>query len=292
MMLQEISPSFFHIEYHNVQPENKDVLLCYRKGSVLLHKAENGELTFPTVGEVDGGEFDFSAAGKSKRRQIRTYTYLFAVDRVRFFCAAGPPIEEFSIYRYEHIKCLRNAQPAWAAFAAATGYHLWWWYQKNQFCGACGKEMLHSEKERAMYCPVCGNTAYPMIAPSVIVAVLDGNRILLTRYQPSHNSYSHYALIAGYVEAGETPEDTVRREVMEEVGLKVKNIRYYKSQPWGFTGTLLLGFFCEADGSTNISLDEEELSEAVWVERSAMPDRSTDTSLTSEMMEQFRLGCI
>ncbi len=283
MMLQEISPSFFHIEYMEIEAEERDLLLSYRRGALLVHKTENGEITLPTVGEAERN--GMLLAGK-------ICTYLFSVDQVRFFCVIGQIIDEFSTYRYEHIKCLRNAQPAWAAFAAATGYHLWWWYQKNRFCGVCGKAMVHSRKERAMCCSDCGNIAYPMIAPSVIVAVLDRNRILLTRYQPSHNSYSHYALVAGYVEAGETPEDTVRREVMEEVGLRVKNIRYYKSQPWGFTGALLLGYFCEADGSTGISLDEEELSEAAWVERSAMPDRSADTSLTSEMMEQFRLGCI
>ena len=129
-----------------------------------------------------------------------------------------------------------------------------------------------------------------MICPSVIVAVRNRDRLLLTRYQASHSPYRNYALVAGYVETGETAEDTVRREVMEEVGLKVKNITYYKSQPWPFSGAFLMGFFCDVDGEDTIFLEEEELSEAVWMKREDLPDRSGDVSLTSEMMEQFRLG--
>jgi NAD+ diphosphatase len=148
--------------------------------------------------------------------------------------------------------------------------------------------MQHSRTERALHCPACNNLIYPVIAPSVIVAVINGNKLLLTRYQVSHSAYRNYALVAGYVETGETVEDTVRREVMEEVGLKVKNIRYYKSQPWSFSGALLLGFFCEVDGDDTIVLDESELEEAIWVEREQLPDRSGDVSLTSEMMECVR----
>ena len=85
-------------------------------------------------------------------------------------------------------------------------------------------------------------------------------------------------------------EDTVRREVFEETGLRVKNIRYYKSQPWGFTDTMLSGFYCTLDGSDRITLQESELSEAVWLRRQDIPPRDNDVSLTSEMIEHFRLG--
>lgn len=99
---------------------------------------------------------------------------------------------------------------------------------------------------------------------------------------------TRYALIAGFAEVGETIEDTVRREVMEEVGLKVKNIRYYKSQPWPFSDTLLLGFFCELDGEEGITLDHMELSEARWVARGEMETEDDGISLTYEMMEYFK----
>ncbi|MBE5730318.1 MAG: NUDIX domain-containing protein, partial [Clostridiales bacterium] len=91
----------------------------------------------------------------------------------------------------------------------------------------------------------------------------------------------------GYVEVGESFEDTVRREVMEEVGLKVKNIRYYKSQPWPFTNTLLAGYFCEVDGSSEVTVDQNELSTAVWLARDEIPEIST-VSLTGTMIMAFK----
>ena len=102
--------------------------------------------------------------------------------------------------------------------------------------------------------------------------------------------FTNYALIAGFAEIGEPIEDTVRREVMEEVGLKVKNLRFYKSQPWSFTDTLLFGFFCDLDGDDTICLDEEELSLAVWMERSQIPVDEYEISLTREMMTLFKNG--
>ena len=102
--------------------------------------------------------------------------------------------------------------------------------------------------------------------------------------------FKKYALLAGFNEIGESIEETVRREVMEEVGLKVKNIRYYKSQPWSFTDTLLLGFFCELDGDDTITLDQDELALAEWFEREKMPVKEEDLSLTNEMMLMFKNG--
>ena len=138
-------------------------------------------------------------------------------------------------------------------------------------------------------CPDCGKTVYPRIDPAVIVGITNGDKILLTKYRGRANN-PRYALVAGYCETGETAEDTVRREVFEEVGLRVKNIRYYKSQPWPFSSSLLLGYTCELDGDDTITLEEDELSLAEWVEREDLPDRSRDISLTSEIMETFRTG--
>ena len=145
-----------------------------------------------------------------------------------------------------------------------------------------------------MVCPLCGHISYPQICPSVIVAITDKDRILLTKYASGHSSFKRYALVAGYSEVGESLEDTVRREVMEEVGLRVKNIRYYKSQPWSFSGALLAGFVCEVEGSSSIFMDDEELSAAEWFGRDNMPkDRSqVDISLTGEMMQAFEDGLL
>ena len=139
-----------------------------------------------------------------------------------------------------------------------------------------------------MVCPACGNTVYPKICPAVIVAIHDGDRLVLTKYKD--RPVKHYALVAGFNEIGESIEETVHREVLEETGLRVRNLRFYKSQPWVFTDTLLFGFFAELDGSDKITVQEDELSEAGWFHRSEIPEDRTHLSLTGEMMEQFRKG--
>lgn len=103
-------------------------------------------------------------------------------------------------------------------------------------------------------------------------------------------TYKKYALLAGFVEIGETVEETVKREVMEEVGLKVKNVRYYKSQPWSFSDTVLMGFYCDLDGEDSITLDEEELALAEWFEREEIPVEPSRDSLTNEMIMKFKNG--
>ena len=97
-------------------------------------------------------------------------------------------------------------------------------------------------------------------------------------------------MIAGFSEAGETLEETARREVMEEVGLKIRNLHYYASQPWSFSDTLLAGFYAELDGSDEIQLEREELSEGVWLSRDEIPVQDTSISLTGTMIERFRNG--
>ena len=138
-----------------------------------------------------------------------------------------------------------------------------------------------------MVCPSCGKTFYPRIMPAVIVGIKNGERLLLTRYRIG---FTPNALVAGFTEIGETAEETVRREVMEEVGVRVKNIRYFASQPWGIANDLLLGYYCELDGDEAIRMDEHELKYAQWVRREDIELQPDDLSLTNEMMRRFKLG--
>ena len=111
---------------------------------------------------------------------------------------------------------------------------------------------------------------------------------MLTRYRG--RPFRQYALVAGFNEIGESIEDTVRREVLEEVGLHVGELRFYKSQPWTFTDSLLMGFFARLDGSDEITVQESELSEARWFSREEIPQDHSAISLTGEMIEVFRRG--
>ena len=139
-----------------------------------------------------------------------------------------------------------------------------------------------------MRCPACGNMMFPRIAPAAIIGVTHGDRLILSKY--ANREYTRYGLIAGFIEIGETAEEAVAREVMEEVGLKVKNIRYYKSQPWGIAGNLSIGYFCDLDGSDEIHLDEQELASAAWFHRNDLPAKDDGVSLTREMVRIFEEG--
>ena len=119
----------------------------------------------------------------------------------------------------------------------------------------------------------------------MIVGVRKGEHLLITRYR---TGYQHNALVAGFTEIGETLEQTVAREVMEETGVKVRNIRYYKSQPWGIAQDILVGFYCDAEEDSEIHMDENELKYAEWVRREDIVLQPDDISLTNEMMRRFK----
>lgn len=279
-MIQDIAPHRLNNQYCTRQPEKKDTVLLFDMGCLYVSEKE-GELVLPVLAQL-------------KNAEAFSFRYLFSVDGEPWFLAwpgKGADVKtalpkEFIIQSVNHF---RAAQPQHRAYAVVTAFHLYGWYDVNRFCGRCGQKLVHDENERMMRCSVCGQMVFPRIAPSVIVALTDGDKIMMTRY--ANRAYTRWALIAGFTEIGETPEETVAREVKEEVGLHIKNVRYYKSQPWGFTGGLLLGFFCELAGDgSQITLDENELSYGAWVGRNEMDDTMGDdgVSLTREMMRVFK----
>lgn len=268
-MIQDISPEFLDISYFpDTQPDADSVVFSFRGRDVLCR---NDPLSrFPTFSELG----------------VKELRYLFSVSGRRYLLAPDNCDAPDDLIRMD-IRQLRSEQGASNTdiLALFTAYHLTEWYSANRFCGRCGAETAVGKRERSMLCPDCGNIIYPRINPAVIVGITYGDRLLITRYA---KGYAHDALVAGFVEIGETLEDTVRREVMEEVGLRVKNIRYYKSQPWGSSMSLLAGFFCEVDGDPTIRMDESELKSAVWVERERIAGQPDDLSLTNDMMMSFK----
>lgn len=276
-MIQDLENHIFHNEYQPVPPKKTDCILYYEKHSVLVHTSHD-LLTFPSFGELEQTVPDI----------YKNYVYLFSIDETCYYLVPSFCPEWAPDFTLEDISVFRTLGPRKHAFALITGFHLFTWYQTHRFCGACGHENVHDKKERMMLCPACGNTQYPRISPAVIVAVRNGERLLLSKY--AGRNHTRYALIAGFAEIGETLEETVKREVLEEVGLKVKNIHYYKSQPWALSGSLLSGFYCDLDGDDQITLDETELAVAEWFERKDIPYEDYDVSLTREMMLQFKKG--
>lgn len=274
-MIQDIFPKHLVCEYHDYEESKSDTAICISDGRLLVKKNDTCELEFPCEEELK----ELAIELKSPVR------YLFSVDGEDYVLWAAKGIVSAPGFELKKLSEIRGREPQDRVMAAATGWHLYNWYNDNRYCGRCGRLLVHDHKLRMLKCN-CGNQVFPRISPAVIVGVINGDEILVTKY--AGREYKKNALIAGFTEIGETAEETVAREVMEEVGLKVKNITYYKSQPWGFSGTLLLGFFCEVEGDTEIRMDEEELSVAEWIQRSELEEYTENVSLTGEMMNAFR----
>ena len=278
-MIQDIQPHHYDNQYRQVPPDRECLALYYEERSVLMKRTAEG-IEFPRFRDLE----------RLNEEIYEDAVYLFSIDDERYYLVQEISREPQSEFVMENTEVFRNADPQYHAFAGITGYQLYNWYKNHRYCGRCGKMMSRSEKERMLYCEDCRNMEYPKICPAVIIGVTDGNRILMSKY--AGRAYKKYALLAGFTEIGETVEQTVAREVMEEVGLKVKNIRYYKSQPWAFTDTLLMGFYCDLDGEDKITLDQNELALAEWFEREEIPVGPSRDSLTNEMIIQFKNGAV
>lgn len=263
-MIQDIYPHLYHNEYHPHSPNQKDYILGYDGRNILLKK----DMTFFVYEEVSF---------------LDEFIYLFEIDDISFYLADLSKVDHISL----DIRTTRSFENKEFGFAGVTGWQLYNWMNSNQYCGRCGYKTIRDTKERAMRCPNCGNIVYPTLSPAVIVGIInDKNEILISQY--AHGIYKHDALIAGYAEIGETIEETVHREVKEETGLNVKDLVYYKSQPWSYSGTLLFGFYCKVDGSDEIKLDETELQSAIWINQNYKCDLIDDASLTAEMIHKYQ----
>jgi NADH pyrophosphatase NudC (nudix superfamily) len=144
---------------------------------------------------------------------------------------------------------------------AGLSYQVYKWDNDHYFCGRCGNEFNYSSNEFAKQCTKCKNVLYPQLAPAIIIGILKENKILM-----AHNKrfpYRFFSVLAGFVNIGESLEETIEREIFEEVGIKIKNIKYIGSQPWPFPNSLMMGFIAEWQAG-EIMCDGEEIDEASW----------------------------
>ena len=291
-MIQDIGSHRLHNEYRTEAVPGPDDLVFSFHGKELAVTEKDGVISLPRVR-------DFPEHAR--------FQYLFTLDEGNCFLACGkvPPKEAgeaseekipgdaalpagcryFSVREMRHDGMLSKE----LIFASFTALQLAGWYRDNLYCGSCGARTVLGKTERSIVCPDCGRAIYPRVIPAVIVGVINGDYLLHTKYERSR-AIPFYALVAGFTEIGETFEQCVAREVMEETGLRVKNIRYYKSQPWGIVDDLLAGFYCDVDGDTEIHIDRSELCEGVWIHRKDIVGQPDDASLTHHMMITFKEG--
>jgi len=275
-MIHEIFPHRFIINYLvNKKIGEKDYVLHYNGNSLLL-KTNGDELKIPQ-------KEDFPVISDETEN-----TFLFTLNDVSCFLIWDHLKADKPHFIYKEIDFFRTIRQQEIAWNSIVGFHLMNWYSLNKFCGKCGTSTQQKPDERALICPDCHTIVYPKISPAIIVAIICNNKILLAR--GSNFKGDWYSLIPGNVDVGESLEEALAREVKEEVGLDIKNIRYFKSQPWPLSGSMMIGYIAEADDNQPLSIDYKEIAEAAWFTRGNLPKHSSNLSIAGEMIEKFEKG--
>jgi NAD+ diphosphatase len=275
-MIQEIFPHRFNNHYLANKTIGKTDFVLHYRGNSLLLKTNGDELELPRKNDFP------EITGQTES------TFLFTLDDVPCFLVWDSIEASEPRFVYKEINFFRTISQPEIAWISIAAFHLRNWYSEHKFCGKCGAKMQHKPDERAMMCPDCHTVFYPKISPAIIVAIICRDKILLARNTNFPGAW--YSLIAGYVDVGETIEETVTREVKEEVGLDVRNIRYYKSQPWPLSGSMMIGFVAEADETQPITIDNNEIADAAWFAKGTLPNHPSAISIAGEMIEKFEKG--
>ena len=279
-MIQDILPYRLNNTFQNAAPVSTDFFFSFQGEKVLLKIRKGGGCALPT----------FQNLQRSISEVSDWIVYLFSVDGVSIYLILQQDtvMLDGKCLHYVSIQSLSSVFPEWAYFAGITALHLGRWYERNVYCGKCGDMMEKDSKQRVLFCRKCGNMVYPAIAPVVMVAVTNGDKLLMTKY--ADRPLFQWVLISGFVEIGETLEEAAKREVFEETGIRIKDLQYFGSQPWGFSNSIIVGYTAKLDGSDKIHLDTKELAMAAWHSRTDLPKELTDISITYEMIEALRIG--
>lgn len=300
-MIQELENNeVFSNVYLNVAPKKGDLAAVFEKDGRRLMMDLDGEGIMFLPDASLFSEFWFDPhdpdADRKAMKAGGRLVYLFSVGDTNYYSflymGQNRPDFSFTGMDFQSFSFENKPTPKNVYFGAETAFQLSTWYNGSRFCGRCGGQMSVHPKMRCVRCNTCGNLDFPRVMPAVCIAVIHDERLLMIRYRPrEEDGYAGTALIAGFVEVGETIEDTVRREVMEEAGLKAANIRYYKSQPWGFASNLMIGVVCDIEGEDVIDVqDINEVAEAVWLTRDEIRAEDNGVSLTFEMIRRFKNG--
>lgn len=189
-------------------------------------------------------------------------------------------------YEFRKLRALFGAMDDQLVSLAGRAFQITEWARTHRYCGACGGAMELAQGERCYRCAACGMMAYPRISPAMMVLIRKGDAILLARHTAAPGN--RFSPLAGFLEAGESVEDAVHREVFEEVGLQVKNLAYFGSQSWPFPHSLMLAFTAEYAGGS-IRVDETEIAEARWFgPGDEFPEYAVGVSISGELINAHR----
>lgn len=221
---------------------------------------------------------------RNLKLQLENVEYIGSMDGKDCYAAGIEEIKTLPGYSFHKLlPAFGRMDEAWF-WITGRAFHLLGWSKRTRFCSVCGSRMSAATEERAKHCTGCSSRVYPRISPAVIVAITRDDKILLAR--SSRFTSSMQSVIAGFVEPGETLEDCVRREVKEEVGIEVKNIRYFSSQPWPFPDSLMISFIAEYSSGT-LTIDNNEILEAGWYGTQELPEIPSKASVARKLIDWF-----
>ena len=262
--------------FKNFSESNNNKYIFISENKILYDKTEKS-YKFDANYLILDGDIDAARIGIYSHDK----EYLYAINLKDISLVNKPEDSELI-----EIRALANFHPEndGIIFTAKQLVH---WIDETKYCSRCSGKLSFQEKEGAFIRPCNQEFIYPKISPCIITLVTRGDEVLLARNKFFPENW--YSTLAGFIEAGETAEDALKREVMEEVNIVVKNIKYFGSQPWPFPSQLMLGFTCEYDSGI-IKVDEKEIAEAAWYKASELPYVPPQTSLSGQLISSFVEG--
>lgn len=264
-----VTPSHF-VPLHTPQPGAPEHIFVFRGGALLVRESD---LALPDEADCLACEVSLAQA-RAVGMLGGHYCRAAWVD-----AGAAEPGNGFA---FRPLRSLFGALDKHLLAVAGRAFQIAEWARTHRFCGACGGAMEALAGERCMRCTVCGHAAYPRISPAMMVLVKKGDAILLARNVAAPGS--RFSALAGFLEAGESVEDAVHREVFEEVGLRVRDLRYFGSQSWPFPHSLMIAFTAEWE-SGEITPDPREIAEAHWFgPGDPLPAFATGVSISGELI--------
>lgn len=253
--------------------KNPTLWFIYMKNNLLTIK-DMDNIKIPTFEKIEG----------FKDKLTRIYE-IGSFNDTSFFCAELPSNinipTNVSLIPLNEVATIFNND---IFSICGKAYQILFWDQTHQFCGRCGCKTNTLEKEFAKICPNCNFISYPRISPAIIVGITKGNKMLLAHNKNFPNDI--HSTIAGFLEPNETLDECIKREVYEEVGIQIKNIKYFNSQPWPYPNSIMIGFTAEYE-SGEIIVDGTEITHADWYDKDNLPNLPNETTIARQIINNL-----
>ena len=252
----------------------KHLWFIFCKGDLMLEKLPNGSFSIPEGNQPPIATKDWT--------HVLNVSPMDNGDEVKTFLI-DEPITDNPRYEMCGLRKSFYYLPTDLYLKAGKCHELIYWDQNTKYCGVCGFPMkMHTDISKR--CPNCGKEAWPTVATAIIVLIHRGDEVLLVHARNFKGNF--YGLVAGFVETGETLEEAVHREVMEETGLTITNLRYFGSQPWPYPSGLMVGFTADYV-SGDIHLQREELSRGAWFTKDNLPEIPEKLSIARQILDDW-----